>query len=126
MTTTLVQSIASRIQARINCIQAGNTDWKYRHEEIILEFVRDYMPSGSGFDSGTKIDLDASTGDKIVFNTSYHHMDESGYDGWTEHTVTVTPSLAFGFYVKVSGRNRNDIKDYIATEFREALIKPTE
>src|SRR5208282_6628161 len=36
------------------------------HEEHILSLVEDYMPSGSGFDSGTKIDLDRSHADKHV------------------------------------------------------------
>ena len=92
------------------------------HETTIERLVKDFMPSGSGFDSGTKLDLDASHADKLVFTTSYHHMDESGsYDGWTEHTVTVTPSLAHAFNIRISGRNRSDIKDYIHQAFSDAL-----
>jgi hypothetical protein len=73
-------------------------------------------PSGSGFDNGTQIDRDRS--DVLIFSTSFHHMDEAGgYDGWTEHTVRVKPSLAWGFDLTVSGRDRNGIKDYIADVF---------
>lgn len=42
------------------------------------------------------------------------------YVGWTEHTITVTPSF-IGLNVKVSGRNRNEIKDYIADHFSDCL-----
>jgi hypothetical protein len=49
-------------------------------------------------------------------------MDDVGYyDGWTEHTLTVRPSLAFGIDLKFSGRNRNQIKDYLHEVFHEAL-----
>jgi hypothetical protein len=73
-------------------------------------------PSGSGFDAGTQVNEDRS--DILLFTTAYHHMDEDGfYDGWTEHTVRVKPSLAWGFDLTVSGRDRNDIKDYIADVF---------
>ena len=75
------------------------------------------LPSGSGFNSGTRFDIDKSTMDKLVFHTSYHHMSEHGYyTKWTDHTVTVTPSF-HGFNIKVSGRNHNDIKEYIAESF---------
>jgi hypothetical protein len=51
-------------------------------------------------------------------------MTEGGmYDGWTEHTVVVTPSLAFGINIRITGRNRNDIKDYLHDVFHEALTK---
>ena len=75
------------------------------------------MPSGSGVDSGTKL-LDNSTPDRLVFQADFHHMDENGfYDGWTEHQIIVTPSLAYGFNVRITGRNRNEIKDYLADLF---------
>jgi hypothetical protein len=77
-------------------------------------------PSGSGFDNGTQIDEDRS--DVLRFATAFHHMDECGmYDGWTEHTIRVKPSLAWGFDLKVSGRDRNGIKDYIADVFAQWL-----
>lgn len=97
-------------------------EWAHKHAERVSELVRAHMPSGSGFDSGTQLDLDASHADKLVFTTSFHHMDDDGYyNGWTEHTVTVVPSLAHKFHIRVSGRNRNDIKDYIAETFGTAL-----
>lgn len=117
----LYQAIAMKIGARLNCIKSGNDEWKERHEEDIRKLT-DELPHGSGIDGENEIDLDRSTSEKIVLHTSYHHMDENGmYDGWTEHTLTVTGSLQFGFGMKISGPNRNDIKDYLHETFADEL-----
>ncbi len=70
------------------------------------------LPRGSGIDAGTTV---VSVTDKqIVLTAGYHHMNEGGYyDGWTEHTIRVRPSLMLGMTVTVSGPNRNNIKDYL-------------
>lgn len=118
----LYSELASLIQARLTCMDKGNTEWKLNHEARIEELVKEHMPSGSGFDNGTTIDFDHSHADKLVFNTSFHHMNENGYyDGWTEHAVTVTPSLVSRFHIRVSGRNRSAIKDYIHEAFACSL-----
>jgi hypothetical protein len=45
-------------------------------------------------------------------------MNDVGYyDGWTEHTVTVTGSLTSGYKMTISGRDRNDIKEYLYETF---------
>lgn len=88
----------------------------------ITALCKEFMPSGSGFDCGTSFDMNASTINKLVFVTSFHHMSEHGtYTNWTEHNVTVTPSFIGGFDIKVSGRNHNNIKDYIGDTFHTAL-----
>jgi hypothetical protein len=117
MARYLYSELSSLIQARLNCLSAtaneSQRQWADKHEERIERLVKDFMPSGSGFNSGTKIDLDSSHAGKLVFDTSFHHMTENGYyDGWTDHTVTVTPSFQ-GFDIRVSGRDRNDIKEVI-------------
>jgi hypothetical protein len=49
-------------------------------------------------------------------------MDEHGfYDGWTDHRITIRPSLVNDFDVSVSGQNRNDIKYHLAEVFDYAL-----
>jgi hypothetical protein len=116
----LYAKLAMLVQARLNCIDGFNSEWKLKLEEKIEELVRNHLPSGSGFDSGTKIDLEVSN-NRLVFCTAYHHMDENGsYDGWTEHVVRVSPSF-HGVHMTVSGRNRNGIKDYIYESFDIAL-----
>jgi hypothetical protein len=80
------------------------------------------MPAGLGIDSGTTIDIAASTGDKLVFNTAFHHMDEHGsYNGWTEHRVTVRASLISEIDITIGGRDQNDIKDHLHEALHQAL-----
>jgi hypothetical protein len=122
----LYSELASAVDARKRCASASastsNNEWFDNWTETIEKLVKQHLPHGSGFDSGTTLDLDSSHADKLVFNTSFHHMNENGYyDGWTEHTVTVTPSLQFRYHIRVSGRNRNDIKDLIHESFDVAL-----
>jgi len=49
-------------------------------------------------------------------------MDENGYYcGWSDHSIIITPSLAFGFDLRITGRNVRDIKDYMAEVFEFML-----
>lgn len=120
----LYQKIAQLLAALRNCQQADtlNPEWEKRHEQSIIDLVRQYMPSGSGVDTGTTLDFEKSRPDRLVFNFSFHHLTEFGfYDGWTDHTCVVTPSLAHGYEVRITGRNRNDIKEYLQQLYHEAM-----
>jgi hypothetical protein len=120
----LYQRLATLCDAIINCNNSGNTEWHQRHIERACSLVAHYMPSGSGFDNGTTLDFDLSHQNRLVFTTAFHHMDESGmYDGWTEHTVSISPSLTFGIKIAVHGSERNDILNYIAEVFDTALTE---
>lgn len=133
MARYLYSELAQLVDARRTCakkmengsndsIVQNSLDWYKKHTDRIERLVRNLMPSGSGIDSGTKIDLDESHADKLVFTTGFHHMNDTGYyDGWTDHTIIVVPSLIHRFTMRVSGRNRNDIKDYLYDTFRHAL-----
>jgi hypothetical protein len=122
MERKLYAELASRIHARKAC-QGTNAEWFEKHSETIKLLV-DLLPSGSGFDNGTKIDLEASHAEKLVFYTSFHHMDENGsYSGWTEHTIVVTPSLQHKINLRISGQNRNEVKDAIHEAFYFALTQ---
>lgn len=142
MARYLYSELSAAVEARLNNQQdlarlqasgpnnegniAARQEWFDRWSDTIEQLCKDFMPSGSGFDSGTKIDLDASHAEKLVFHTSFHHMNDGGfYDGWTEHTVTVTPSFR-GINIRIGGRNRNDIKDYIHESFDYALCQEIE
>ena len=118
---TRAAEISALIQAIDNCEKAGNEKWLAIHTER-LEKIQ--LPSGSGFDAGTTIDIEASLkhrDHKLIFNTSFHHMTEHGYyAGWTEHRVTVVATF-YGFDIRVGGVNRNDIKDYIGDVFHRCL-----
>lgn len=120
--TTLVMRLASLLVAIENCKKSGNSEWEERHGETIDDLVKGHFPSGSGFDGGTFL-TDQTRPNRLVIKADYHHMTEGYYDGWTEHEVIVTPDLAFGFDLRITGRNRNDIKEYIAQIFYEVLSK---
>lgn len=125
--TPVYKFLAQKIQARLNCLEkSGRMDeWRRRHEDDIIAAVDRYMPRGSGIDNGTQIDLDRSSADKLVFTTAYHHMNGNGYyDGWTNHTVTVRPSLTNAFALSISGRDRN--KEYLYQTFDIALREDTD
>lgn len=88
--------------------------WASDAQDAIEYLAREYLPSGSGFDSGCQIELDESRADKIVIRCEFHHMNDAGYyDGWTHHRAIVTPSLEWGFNLRITGRDKNGIKEYI-------------
>jgi hypothetical protein len=123
----LVELIAGAVQARLNCLETKNVEWEAKHETTINKLVQDHLPSGGGFDNGTQIDLERSTADKLVFTTAFHHMNEGGfYDGWTEHDVVVKPSFIGRLSIDITGKNRNDIKEYIHESFHAALTEEHE
>ena len=71
--------------------------------EYRLKYFQDKLPHGSGFDSGCTICPGNSSKDEIVITFSYHHMDSmGGYIGWTDHTITIWPSLIHGFVFEIS------------------------
>ena len=74
----LYRLLASSVDAYHRCIETKNTEWEGKHKETIETLVDEFMPGGSGIDNGTKIDLDSSTGEKLVFTLGYHHMNDVG------------------------------------------------
>ena len=119
---TVVQELAVAFDARERCNKTGNKEWEARWNERIAQLI-DTLPQGSGFDTRyAEGDVTMDKRGRLVIQTSFHHMNDGGYyDGWTEHTVTVSPAFD-GIDIKVSGRDRNDIKNYIAEVFNDALM----
>lgn len=127
MKEKLYAKLARTMDAYIRCNESMNDKWLDIHENSINKLTDSYMPSGSGIDSGTTFDFAGSTANKLIFTFEYHHMNEGGYyDGWTEHKCIVTPSLAFGIDIKITGSNRNDIKDYLYQTFEYCLTQEVE
>lgn len=123
--TPLYREIANILQAVRNCRAAGNREWELKHDDRLDELI-DLLPSGSGLDNGVRLDGPACKSNKLVFMTSFHHMNENGmYDGWTEHAITVAPSFD-GIDIHVSGKDRNQTKDYLAEIFHYALTQDVE
>lgn len=117
----LYQKLSELLAAIGNCVKTGNTSWEHIHSETLEKLVKEHLPSGSGFDTGTTLNS-ASTPEKLIFTTEFHHMNETGYyDGWTTHRITVKPSLQFDFVLDITGPDKNDIKSYIHEVFHNAL-----
>jgi len=123
----IYQKLASLINARNNCILKDGAhqkeDWFINHTNNIDSIVKETSPAGSGIDTDITIDLNDTRIkgpiNKLVFRFSFHHLNENGmYDGWTDHKVTVTPSLSFGFELSISGKDKNQIKEYLYETFQ--------
>lgn len=131
MKRPVYQVLAGKLLAMENCAKSDDIDkfdgWFNRHKEAAERVVKNYLPRGSGFDSGAILDFDKSNSERLVLLTSFHHMNDSGmYDGWTDHAVIVTPSLAHGFTLRVTGKDRRGIKEYIAETFGLSLEQEVE
>jgi len=93
--------------------------YKGPHEEAINKYIN-LLPHGSGIDAGVKFNFDESKPDKLVFSFGFHHMDENGYyDGWSDHKLIITPDLEYGYKIRITGKDRNTIKDYLYQLFYE-------
>lgn len=125
MKRTLLKHIVSALEAKERCVSANNEEWTTKWDALI-DNCEQLLPRGSGFDSGTKIIKMSAAGNLLLF-TSFHHMNDAGmYDGWTDHNITVKPSLEHDFILDVKGTDRNNIKEYICDTFNEVLSEEYE
>lgn len=110
---SLASVIVRACEAYRNCSATPDHPWGARWASLLDSIEANLLPSGGGFDNGTKIDREATNAKRISLRIDFHHMNEHGfYDGWTNHNVTINPTFS-GCEVRVSGSNRNDIRDYI-------------
>ena len=106
-------------QALATAIACLPRDWAKERVDLI---ERKYLPSGSGIDAGCQVLVDESRDNRVVIQTAFHHMNEVGYyDGWTHHKIIVTPSLIHGFDLRITGRDKNGIKEYLGQLFDHVL-----
>ncbi len=120
MNTINISKLANLIQAEKACIKSNNS-FADIHADNIDKMLKE-LPHGSGLDGGVKLEKDLCTNDKLVFSFSFHHLDENGYyDGWTDHSLIIKPSLMFGYEMKITGRDKNMIKDYLHELFSECF-----
>lgn len=127
----LIREIAAVTVALSNCVRTDNWEWHAKHMDV-LRNLEGLLPSGSGFDSGCKVDHDASEENTIVINAPYHHMDADGYYcGWVDWAVIVRPCFIGGFSIEVAAVNgelpddedfdAEGFCDYVADTFHTAL-----
>lgn len=117
-TKTLAAWIAETADWAERAQNNEHAQWGDIAQDRLAQLV-DLLPSGSGIDSGTK--LESADASKIVLSAGFHHMNDGGYyDGWTHHKITIRPRFD-GIDVTISGRNRNDIKEYLHQTYHHAL-----
>lgn len=114
----------NRLSAQVYSIQQAkkrNDQDEIDRRKAIIEQMIEALPHGSGLDNGVKFCLERSTDSKLIFSTSFHHMNEVGYyTGWTEHKIVLTPK--FGDYrMRITGINKNNIKEHLADIFSETF-----
>jgi len=113
------QILARTLQSLRNCT---NEDWIEKYSNKI-KLIENNLPSGSGINSGCKILVDNCNDSKIVIQCDFHHMDDNGYYcGWTEHKCIITPDFN-DFNMKITGNNKNMIKDYLFDTIYQDLNK---
>jgi hypothetical protein len=121
------QKIAGLIQAMETCREKNALEWYDKHEQTIFDIEKEFLPSGSGFDSGCTVNLDKSTPDKLVIECPYHCMNDAGYyDGWVYPCIIVTPSLQFDYDLRINWKGYNGkykplLSDYIVDCFSHCL-----
>ena len=121
----LYRELARIFQAYGNCRDMDEiSEWEGKHCSAIDTLCERFLPSGSGFDHGTKFDFVASKPNRLVLLFVYHHMNELGcYCGWTEHTCIVCPDLMCEFCINITGSNRNGVKDFFYDVFNGELAQ---
>ena len=126
---TVAEELSGIIPAYRRCVADGNEKWENRHGSILGWIKDQFLPQGSGFNSGTFYDTERSNRDRLVFTTWFYHMNQWGmYTHCREYTVKVTPCFGPGdkFDVEVHGVGRgwqrdHAIMDYIGEVFYRAL-----
>lgn len=122
------KKIAITLEAIENCDKSGNDAARRGHDAVLAQ-IENELPSGSGFDCGTRINREKSTPSRIVLDTDFHHMDSNGYYcGWSSLTVTVTASMVneFDLHINCHGSKRaqSDI-NYFYDVFDGAMTRVT-
>lgn len=120
-----------KIARNITTINRESTpiEWRDRAENEIFDIEKEFLPSGSGFDSGCTVNLDKSTPDKIVIECPFHCMNDNGYyDYWVYPSIIVKPSLQFNFSFDINWKSYNGkyktlLSDYIVDCLHDALTR---
>ena len=99
---------------------ASQKDAILKRQEFVM--LQELLPIGNGIDKGCVISL-KSTKKRIVIDTAYWH---ELLQEWTEHQIVVTPSFEGEINIRVTGKNVDNIKEYLNEVFREALMKEYE
>lgn len=88
-----------------------------------LALLQELLPIGNGIEKECVILL-KSTEKRIVIDTAYWHPNDSYETSrWTDHQIVITPSFEGEINIRITGKNENNVKDYLHHIFHEALMK---
>lgn len=130
METNHVYQVLARKLRLLN--QKGGYKYEDQIEEHIETIILFHFPSGSGFDAGCTLNYDKSNEDRIEIKIPYHTMEENGYyDGWVYPELIITPSLGYGFNLRINwkgynGKYKFPLSDYFYDLFSTILEKRIE
>ncbi len=130
MKVALFQQIARQIDRRLRLINLDVVPEKWITDcEEKLEKLETLLPSGSGIDSGTKINLEDSKPNMIILDSSYHVMADGYYTHWIDFEVIVLPSLSFPFMLDIDAAwddGNDDIQDHLYQTYEMNLSEELE
>ena len=119
---TILRAFSEALQAMRNCEKSGNAEWRERWIDYIAK-LQSELPHGSGLDGKVEFILDKCNSRRVVIFVEFHHMKHGYYVGCTDHEIVATATHC-GTHIRVTGRDRNGIKDYLAELFYDALTQP--
>lgn len=113
----------SLVSQCVKTISEQKKDVWITNAELRLSQELEKLPSGSGIDRGMKLLMNESKPERLVFSVPFHHIDTNGYySGWTDYKLILKPSfLRFGIDMRITGMDRNYIKDYLYQLFQEVF-----
>jgi len=118
-----MKTIISEIAKNCQWHKTAKPEYKLIAEERIEQLEKE-LPSGSGIDSGCRILIPESGEKRVVISFSYHHMKDGYYTGWTNHKLIVTPNLVNDYDMRITGKDRDFLKDYLYDTFGHILDQP--
>lgn len=112
--TTVYREFNRLIKQRNAYLVAHDNGLAQEYEAMLHELTQAHMPHGAHFEGGTRIDLDKSNPDKLVFHTDYRQEDGT----LSPHSVVTNP---FNWRFRVTGKST--AKEEIRQAFYAALSK---
>jgi hypothetical protein len=125
MKTKLISRIYRSLQAMDNCLNDNKPGWAKNHSYFLDDLEKNYLPHGSGIDSGCKIDRTFKE-DQITIFVDFHNMDENGYYcGWSNFKLICKPEFD-GISMRITGKDKFFVKDYLYDLFDTVLNEEIE
>lgn len=109
-----------------NCTWYKETNENYKG--VAMERIaklQSMLPHGSGIDSGCRIDVEKSGYQKVIIYFSFHHMEDGYYSGWSDYKLICTSDFS-GLQLRIVGKDKDYLKDYLYDVFDEVLNREVE